>query len=197
MIAEQTLKNFYFRDGKSAQDIADILHCSVGQVAYWMRRYNMPRRSLGEAIYIKKNPGGDPFQLKNVNTLKNAKLLRLGLGLYWGEGNKKDKTSIRLGNTDPSLIRSFIKFLVIILGVDKGKLRFGLQIFSDIPKEKALKFWLENLKQFNVSRRQFFKVIITPARGAGTYRQKSKYGVLTVYFCNSKLKKLLDSMLPL
>jgi len=56
---------------------------------------------------------------------------------------------------------------------------------------------LKELDKFGINKNQFFKVITTPARSSGTYREKSKWGVLTVYFSNMKLKKLLDKMLPL
>ena len=91
----------------------------------------------------------------------------------------------------------FIEFLLNILGVHQHKIRLGLQIFSDMSKKQALEFWLKELSEYGINRSQFFKVIVTPARSIGTYREKSQYGVLTVYFCNTKLKKILDSMLPL
>ena len=179
------------------QEIALNLHCSLRKVAYWMQKHRIKRRFRGDALYIKNNPNGDPFHIKQIERIQDAKLLGMGLGLYWGEGNKKNKNSIRLGNTNPLLIKTFIEFLIIVLGIDLNKLKFGLQIFSDIKEEDALRFWLDILKKFNINRSQFFKVTITPSRGIGNYREKSQFGVLTVYYCNSKLKKLLDSMLPL
>jgi hypothetical protein len=197
MIEKETLVNLYVHQGKSMQEIATSLNRSLHAVAYWMNKYGIKSRSRSDALYVKNNPGGDPFLIKEIENREDAKLLGLGLGLYWGEGNKKNKGSVRLGNTNPLLIGSFIEFLIEILGISKSKLRFGLQIFSDIQQDKALDFWLENLKKFNVDRSQFFKITVTPSGGIGNYREKSEYGVLTVYYCNSKLKKLLDSMLPL
>jgi hypothetical protein len=55
------------------------------------------------------------------------------------------------------------------------------------PNE-ALAFWQQCLK---VSPRQFHKVIVTPARSLGTYRYKTKHGVLTVYFNNRKLRDII------
>ena len=81
-----------------------------------------------------------------------------------------------------------MRFLYRIYGVPKSKLRFGLQIFSDIKGKEALEFWT---KQLHVKLSQFQKVVITPARGIGTYKNKMKYGVLTVYFHNVKLKRIL------
>jgi hypothetical protein len=194
--SENRLKSLYIGRGKSAFEISREFGCSEHKVNYWLRKYNIPKRSIADAMYRKNNPDGDPFRLKKIKTLEDAKLCGLGLGLYWGEGNKKNKNSIRLGNTDPKLIKKFLDFLVKILGISKNKLKFGLQIFSDMPSNKTLNFWLNNLSKYGINKRQFFKTTVTPSRSLGNYREKSKYGVLTVHFCNTKLKKIIDNMLP-
>lgn len=164
------------------------MRCSAHQVGYWIRKYKIKSRSISEAVYLKHHPSGDPFEFRWPKTIQQAKLFGLGLGLYWGEGNKANKNSIRLGNSDPKLIKSFIRFLEQIYGVSKNRLRFGLQIFSDVNPKNALKFWTTKLK---VKPAQFQKVIVTPSRGPGTYRKKSKYGVLTVQFHNKKLRDVI------
>ncbi len=197
MLFKEKLQKLYLTDKKSSLEIAKILKCSEHKVNYWILKHRIPKRSISEAVYVKNNPHGDPFVIKDIKTLKDAKLLGLGIGLYWGEGNKKSKTAIRLGNTDPALIKKFIEFLIMAFNIKTSKLKFGLQIFSDLSEKKSLEFWLTELKKFNIGRRQFSKVIITPTRGIGNYREKSQFGVLTVHFNNVKLKKILDNMLPM
>ena len=92
---------------------------------------------------------------------------------------------MRLGNNDPRLICWFLRFLEKIYRIDKKRLRFGLQLFSDKSKTKALKYWC---KELDVSAEQFQKVIITKTKKRGTYRKKSETGVLTIYFSNTKLR---------
>ena len=196
-ILKSELEQSYLKEKKSSAEIAKVFDCSEHKVNYWIRKHKIKKRSISEAVYQKRNKDGDPFHIKIISSVGDAKLLGLGLGLYWGEGNKKNKNTIRLGNTDPGIVNKFIEFLLVILGAKKDKLRFGLQIFSDMPADEVLKYWLKQLSGYGINRSQFFKVTITPARSIGTYREKSKHGVLTVYFCNVKLKNLLDSMLPL
>lgn len=117
----------------------------------------------------------------------------MGLGLYWGEGTKAAKNSIRLGNTDPRLIFRFIEFLVSFFAISKTDLRFGLQIFTDINPRTALDFWVKELK---INRKQFYKITVTKSRSLGTYRQKSQFGVLTVYYLNKKARDILVGSLP-
>jgi dipeptidase E len=73
-----------------------------------------------------------------IKTPKEKWLQGLGLGLYWGEGNKKCIHSVRLGNTDPQLLRHFKQFLVELYGVDPSSLKYGLQIFTDIDAVDAI-----------------------------------------------------------
>lgn len=196
VITKQLLNNFYIKEKMSVAQIADFLKCSEHKINYWIKKFGIEKRSLSDAMYARHNPDGDPFKIKEIDNINDAKLFGIGLGLYWGEGNKKNKNSIRLGNTDPDIIKTFIDFLINILGAKKEKLKFGLQVFSDMFPNKTLNFWLNNLSKYDINKRQFFKTTVTPSRSLGNYREKSKYGVLTVHFCNTKLKKIIDSMLP-
>lgn len=182
------LERWYVREKKSVHDIALSLQCSDGKINYWLGKHSIQKRSIGEAIYTKHNPQGDPFSCKMHQINKESFLFGLGLGLYWGEGTKMNLTSVRLGNTDPYLVRSFILFLRKAYGIDESRLRFGLQIFRDMDKAKEERFWRQFLK---VSPRQFYKTINTRSGSIGTYRTKSKHGVVTVYFNNKKLRDIL------
>ncbi len=193
MIDSQLLERLYLQDGSSMMDISLKLGCSVHKVTYWMGRHGIKRRSISEAVYQKHNPDGDPFTIKPIKTRTDAKLLGLGLGLYWGEGTKANKHSVRLGNTDPELIKAFMKFLIELFGVKKEKLHFSLQIFSDTDPQEALNFWLRELE---VEASQFGKIVVTISGSIGTYRHKNTRGVVTVHFHNKKLRDIIVGMLP-
>jgi len=175
------------------QEIAGELDCSLHKVTYYMDKYAIKRRSIGEAIYQKNHPDGDPFKIKSITSQADARLLGMGIGLYWGEGTKANEHSVRLGNTDPALLRMFMTFLIRLFGVDKEHLRFGLQIFTDIDPDEALVYWTQKL---DVKPSQFYKVTVTISGSIGTYRKKSQYGVVTVHYHNKKLRDILVSMLP-
>jgi len=93
-----------------------------------------------------------------------------------------------LGNTDPSLLRAFITFLNRCYGVKQSALRIGLQVFNDIDIEKAVQYWSQ---QLGIERSQFCRPTISPSQSTGTYRKRSEYGVVTLYFNNTKLRNLL------
>lgn len=187
-IPKDVLHDLYVVKQKSSREIAEILSCSEHKINYWLAGHYIQKRSISDAIYLQRNPHGDPFSFKSPRSSQEWFLFGLGIGLYWGEGTKKNKTAVRLGNTDPALIKKFLKFLRHTYSVKKEKIRFGLQIFSDMSPRLALSFWSSYL---GVSKRSFGKVIVTPSRSIGTYREKTKHGVLTVYVSNKKLRDVL------
>ncbi len=187
-ITRKQLENLYVEKGMSMMEISKRLGCSHHKVAYWMHEYKINRRSISQAIYLRSNPDGDPFRIKTPETRDELMLFGLGMGLYWGEGTKSNKNSVRLGNTDPEVIKSFISFLVLLCGVDKARLKFGLQIFSDISADSAIKYWLVQLR---VDRSQIYKPVVTKSGSLGNYRNKNEYGVVTIYFGNTKLRDIL------
>jgi hypothetical protein len=193
MFSKQQLEQLYIKKGLSMQSMATKLGCSLHKVQYWMGKHAIPSRSIGEAIYRKHNPSGDPFVFLPPLTIEDYKLFGMGLGLYWGEGTKSNKTSVRLGNGDPALLCVFMEFLMRFYRVKKSDFRFGLQIFSDLAPKKALDFWRKSLK---VRQQQFHHtIVITRSGSLGTYRKKSQYGVVTVHYHNKKLRDMLNAHL--
>ncbi len=188
MIPKGILEKYYVREGKSMQEIAKLQKCSLHKVAYWMIFYQIARRSKGDAAYLKNNPNGDPFKFRPPRGIQNAKMFGYGLGLYAGEGTKADKTSVRLGNTNPAIILNFMHFLEEIFRVQRKDFRLGLQLFTDIKEDIALDFWCKYLK---VKRAQFYKTTFTRSGSIGTYRKKSEFGVVTLYYHNKRLRDML------
>ena len=180
----------YQKKGKSVRDIASALGCSENKVTYWLQKHQIPKRTISEAIYLKGNPKGNPFTFDTPQTREEWFLYGLGLGLYWGEGNKVNKQAVRLGNTDPGVIRTFLSFLHELFHIDQSRLRFGLQVFSDVDPNKAKRYWCRELQ---VSPSSFQKVVVTKSRKEGTYRSKNLHGVLTIYFSNTKLRDSIVS----
>lgn len=185
----------YWNERLSMFEVASRLKVSPHKIQWWMDKHNIKRRSRSEATYCKQNVDGDPFNIKTNLNDKEQFLLGLALGIYWGEGTKLNKTAVRIGNTDPDLINVFISFLDKICRLKKEKIKFGLQIFDDINKEEALNYWEKSL---GFSRKHFFpKVIVSPSQGKGTYRNKSRFGVITLCVCNKKLRDWLVEQLNL
>lgn len=188
MLEEHLLNELYTRKKKSMQEIADILKCSLHKISYWMNKYKIPIRSRSDAAYIKHNPHGDPFVFMKPETKEDFELWGVGIGLYWGEGNKANKNTVKIGSVDPMIINIFIKFLKRFFKINKRKLKFHLHIFSDIDINKAENFWIRVL---DIKKSQLYKPTITRTGALGTYRHKSKFGVATLYYGNTKVRNII------
>lgn len=191
MLLKELLTKEYILRKKSISQIAIMLKCSESKINYWIGKHGIKKRSISESLYYVKNPNGDPFV--TPAHVPSSFLVGLGMGIFWGEGTKKSKTSVRLGNSDPSLIRAFVFFLQETFSINREKLRFGIQIFEDMDKERVLQYWISELR---VPRQSFLKsIVVSKSNKKGTYKEKSYYGVVTVYFNNVKLKRIIDSYL--
>ena len=192
MLQQEELINLY-KSGRSMMEISKILGCSNSEVRYWMKKFQIKRRGHSEASYFKQNPQGDPFNIKS-DLIPNEKMLYgLGIGIYWGEGTKVGG-SLKVTNTDPGILKIFIKFLTQICNANKNKISYSIISFNDIDPEIARLYWSSQLK---ISPEKFGKITQIPKQGKGTYKRKSKFGVCNVHFSNIKLKKWIMEQIEL
>ncbi|MEK9173595.1 MAG: helix-turn-helix domain-containing protein [Patescibacteria group bacterium] len=91
---------------------------------------------------------------KDFESLAKNPLFIAGNMLYWAEGDSKVKNPLRLTNTDPRMIRLYVKFLIRILKIDKNKIRATLILYPDLNKNSCINFWS---KEIDLPRSQFYK----------------------------------------
>ena len=72
-----------------------------------------------------------------LSTLSIRDRFFLLVGLYWGEGAKKDFSII---NSDPALIRTFIDCLYD-MGIEANRLSVSLRVHKDISIDQSVAFW--------------------------------------------------------
>jgi hypothetical protein len=190
-ISKTSLRKLY-SDGKSMLEIASILSCSVHRIVYWMDKYGLERRNLSQAQYVKANPGGDPFNIKTELNMDEIFLYGLGLGIYLGEGEKTTESKVRVANSNPMIIRIFIRFLLEICQLEKRKLLYQIICFNNSDPEKIKKYWANQLK---ISPEKFGKIVQIPRQGKGTYKNKSSNGVCILTVASIKLKPWIMSRL--
>lgn len=186
MIPKITLQELYLNKNMSMKEISHRLSCSVHTVVYWMKKYNVHRRSRSDAAYVKANPYGNPFKIKAEFTNDELFLFGLGIGIYWGEGTKVAPQAVRVANSDPAILRTFIRFLKVICQIKIDRLHYSIVAFQDSHINVVKDYWA---KQLEIPDSSFGTIVRIPPQGKGTYRKKSLYGVCTVTFSNTKLKK--------
>jgi len=182
---ENELRELYLNKKQSLSEISNLLGFKTHKVIYWMDKYGISRRKRSEANYIRANPNGEPFCIKKRLTRDEVKLKYLALGLYWGEGNKTTKHAIRVTNSDPGVIKQFVRYLKIICQAKEEKMCFYLQTFKDNDLIVAREYWGRML---DIKPESIKTTKPIPSMGKGTYKKICKYGVMTVGFFNTHLK---------
>lgn len=82
--------------------------------------------------------------LNNINT-NNKITLELALSmLYLGEGSKSTQTS--MGNSNPEIVKFFLKCLQILYEIKPSDLKYYLHLRSDQDGEKMKKYWSNKIK---------------------------------------------------
>jgi len=126
----------------------------------------------------------------------------LGLSLWWTKGTKayKDKRwknswiyNIEITNTNPKIIKVFLDFLRMDMGVDENRLKLQLQIHENDNIKELETYWSSIT---NIPKSRFNKIFIRPVgnkigKSLGTckirYTDKRLYNQLS-----GMLKNLLD-----
>jgi len=146
------------------------------------------RRTHSEANYIKANPDGDPFKIRKKLTPEEEHLKSMSLGLYLTEGNLRHKHSVRFSNSNPGIVKIFVKFLKIICRVPVDKIKASLIVYPDINVEDARKYWSNFL---GLPWEQFTKTTVLKSRNNGSSKKHSDVGTATIYVHNSKLLNII------
>lgn len=124
--------------------------------------------------------------------LKHNRLFLAGLMLYWSEGdNKKGNGQVRLGNTDPRMVRLFVKFALQFCKVQKNKIHPGLIIYPDINEAKCKTFWS---KYIGIPEQQFYKTQTITGKHP---TKRLQNGICTVRIGSTALKNKVTTWINL
>jgi predicted DNA-binding protein YlxM (UPF0122 family) len=182
----QLYKNKFF----SVQQIAEKFNVSLSKIRYILDKNHVERRNIGEAItclYLTKfNKGA--FKIKDDLNEREERLRVAGVMLYWGEGTKVGN-SVSLSNSDPEMIKVFLKFLRNICGISEDRLRVLLHIYPDHDEKKLKVFWSD---MTNIPEHQFSKTSVHRKKG-GTYKKTSKYGTILLRYSDKRLLNIIIS----
>ncbi len=126
-----------------------------------------------------------------VNFLdKDIRAAKLVLSaLHLGEGGKNRQGSMQLGNSDPGIIRLFLRLMRTCYDIDESKFRCTILCRADQDIKKLENFWLLTT---GINKKQFYKTRID-ARTIGRPSRKLDYkGVCVInYFSASVYYDLL------
>jgi hypothetical protein len=156
------------KEGKSYSEIKSLLGVNKSTLSGWLkdmplssermrqlRDHNLKRienfrRTMAEKKKAKLDLVFGKVK-KDISRLKDRDLFIGGLFLYWGEGSKRDRGGISFTNTNPAMIKFFIKWLGL-MGFGKDKLKVNLHLYSEMDQVKQINYWS---KELGISKKQF------------------------------------------
>jgi len=126
-------------------------------------------------------------QRKALANLPRVAIYIAGLMLYLGEGDKRNDYRIALANTDPWIIKFFIKWLGNFLDIPKTKLRIQLHLYENMRLEQEKKFWQNELQ---LPRSQFYKPEIRRLRKSSfSYKESNRHGTCSIFVSGVEKKR--------
>lgn len=195
------------QEGMSIRDITRRVGASKTTVSHWVKDIKLSEAQ--RAILDMRNPALHwtasralateqkiekfrnirlGFQLKGrQRSRENDPLYIAGCMLYWAEG-AKNRNVVKFCNSDPAMIRLFLKFLRRCYGVPNEKVSLRISCYTDKGKtvEEIENFWL-NLT--GLTRDCLYKASVNyDSRGkSNNKRRKLTYGICTIHVCNTEI----------
>lgn len=186
---EKKVIRSYVEAKLSEQQIAERFSLSPSRVRWIIKKNKIAKRSISEAIrYLNITKyGKEVFQIRESLTSEQEKLKIAGVMLYWGEGTKGGGT-VSLHNSDPKMVKVFLRFLREICGIRDGRLRATLHAYPDQNILEMKKFW-SVVTDIPLSR---FHEPYIHRNTKGSYKKKSQYGTLAVVYSDKLLLETIN-----
>lgn len=128
-------------------------------------------------------------ELEKMKDLSAESFYTAGLMLYHAEGSKTTSHRIKLANTDPRVLKFFLKWIDAFLDIDKKDVRAQIHIYDDMNTEEEISFWSKELK---LKKSQFYKPQVREVRGNSfTYSESHRHGTCGIYFGSVEKKARL------
>lgn len=139
----------------------------------WAERCRERRRRY-QAIGRAQAKLGDPLHLA-------------GCMLYWAEG-AKSRNTLMLANSDPQLLRMYVRFLRESLRVESEAITLRLNVYldNDLPLGEIEEYWL-SLLQLPKSALRAHTIDHLPTSSSGRKPNKLRYGVCSVKVNSTEL----------
>lgn len=127
---------------------------------------------------------------REVGKLNQRELFLAGLFLYWGEGGKTQKYSITFTNTNPAMLKFFVRWAES-LGVSRKKLKAKLHLYVDMDESESVNFWSSELR---VRKSQFRKSYVKKSRLSDiTYKNGFGRGTCSLTYDNRDVSEYVLS----
>lgn len=179
-INAEEVRRLYWQKEQSVVDIAKKLDVSTWVLYDFMRKNLIPRRHGSDVNYLNRNK--PRFQLRKDLSNRDEALKIAGIMLYWAEGTFQGNT-VDFANSDPAMIKLFLKFLRTICGVSEERLRVYLYGYSSQNIDELKEFW-NSITAIPLA--QFTKPFIR-SDSLNLSQRKLRYGLVHIRYNDKRL----------
>jgi len=182
-----TIKSLYWEKEYNVGEIADKLNISIWSLYNFMNKHNIERRDRSKASYV-SNRLKPHFEVHNHLSEEDEKLKIAGIMLYWAEGTLKGNT-VDFANSNPHMVRVYLKFLRKICGIKEERLRVYLYAYSHHNMDEVKTYWS---KITCISEGQFTKPYVRSGN-PNLSNRKLPYGLVHIRYNDKRLLGLIHS----
>ena len=126
--------------------------------------------------------------MSEVGTISHRELLLIGAALYWGEGTKHEHTrgtvSVIFTNSDPEMIKVFLRFVRIILKTKEERIRSGINLYDEKKIAISRKYWASITKL--PEDRFYISQLVSRASAGKRDKNRLPYGTLSLRISDRK-----------
>lgn len=191
--------------GFSLNEIVDKLRISKGTASAWLKDIELgskaierlkERKIIGQykTVQIKKRKKGELLRGLEVETVKKLRAIcfnkeiyqLLSSILFWCEGSKGNLTKVGFTNSDPNMVRFFLKCLRKGFEIKEEKFRIVVHLHSYHNEKTQIEFWS---KVTGIPTNKFTKSF--KKKNSGKRRRKDYQGCISIRYYDAKLAKEL------
>lgn len=172
-ISKSTLSGWLYNMPLSEKRIKELRDNSPVRIEHYRNTMRAKKEARLKEVYKKVS--------KDIGNFSKRDLFLAGLFLYWGEGAKSTSSSTILTNTNPAMLKFFIKWLELF-GITRKDLKAKLHLYSDMNIKRGIDFWSKELR---IPKSQFRKTHVKKTSSKSiTYRNGFGKGTCNVIFEN-------------
>ena len=173
------IQKLYVEQKLSVQHVADRLRVSRNTAVKRLQKYEFYIRSHAEAMKLRRQ------HRFRYDACGNGVLEIAGLCLFWAEGGRFRKR-VEFTNTDPEMIKLFLRFLREVCNVSEAALRCRIQLHDESKYKRAIQFWSQVT---SILPSQFRRRFLKPDKGG---KPKHPLGIASIYYNDTALYEKLN-----
>lgn len=143
-VAKSTLSEWLYSIGLSKKQKQRLTEKKLASALRGAQRKKRQRVELTERIYREAE--------KEIKGIMERELWLMGIMLYWAEGSKEKENNIGAGvkftNSDPFMVKLFLKWLSEILKIDKERIKAEIYIHENHKNRinEVINYWSRQIE---------------------------------------------------